>query len=158
MLVGGIGQLVMLFLGDQAVLDDLAIGAVLVELVGGIAQIRRLPEGRARTPAFLDDAILVNQLDEEDVPRTDRHEDEDGERDPRDDTAFLKGRDETEIGSRVTPRRCICCWCCHLINSFSLSNAVNAVLGETQSDGSRQVTLPESLPEDGFPLLSRAGV
>ena len=46
MLVDRIGQLVVLLLGDEAVVDDLAIGAVLVELVGAFAQVRRLPEGR----------------------------------------------------------------------------------------------------------------
>ena len=68
MLVDRIGQLVVLLFGDQAVVDDLAVGAVLVELVGGLAQVRRLPEGGSGATAFLDDLLLVDQLDEEDVP------------------------------------------------------------------------------------------
>jgi hypothetical protein len=53
MLVDRIGQLVMLLLGDDAVVDDLAVGAVLLELVGAFAKVRRLPEGGAGARPWL---------------------------------------------------------------------------------------------------------
>ena len=45
-LVDRIGQLVVLLLGEQAVVDDLAIGAVLLELVGAFAQVRPIARRR----------------------------------------------------------------------------------------------------------------
>ena len=101
-LVDRVGQLVVLLLGEQAVVDDLAIGAVLVELVGALAQVGRLPEAGAGAPALLDDLLLLEQLDEEDVPGADRHDDEDAEGRPGDDAALLEGGHEA-IGDCSPP-------------------------------------------------------
>ncbi len=67
-LVDRIGQLVMLLKGEDAVVDDLPIGAVLLQLGSALAQVRRLPEAGAGAFTLVDDLLLLEQLDEQDVP------------------------------------------------------------------------------------------
>ena len=70
MLIDRIGQLVMLLEREDAVVDDLAIGAVLLELGGAFAQVGRLPEAGPGALRLVDDLLLLEQLDEQDVPGT----------------------------------------------------------------------------------------
>src|SRR3546814_4471875 len=74
-LIDRIGQLAVLFGGDEAVVDDLAIGAVLLELSSAVLQAWRAPEGAAGRFALIEDLLLLEQLREHDVPGHHGHED-----------------------------------------------------------------------------------
>src|SRR3546814_14297478 len=78
-LIDRIGQLAVLFGGDEAVVDDLAIGAVLLELSSAVLQARRAPEGAAGRFGLIEDLILLEHLREHDVPGHPGPEDEDSE-------------------------------------------------------------------------------
>src|SRR3546814_718374 len=73
-LIDRIGQLAVLFGGDEAVVDDLAIGAVLLELSSAVLQARRAPEGAAGRFALIEDLLLLEHLREHDVPGHHRSE------------------------------------------------------------------------------------
>ena len=62
MLVDRVGQLAVLVLGHQRVVDDRAVGALLVELVRGFAKVGRVPETGANLLALVDDLLLLHQL------------------------------------------------------------------------------------------------
>src|SRR3546814_18651326 len=66
-LIDRIGQLAVLFGGDEAVVDDLAIGAVLIELSRAVLQDRRAPEGAAGRFALIEDLLLLEKLREPEV-------------------------------------------------------------------------------------------
>src|SRR3546814_15147790 len=68
MLVDRVGQLVVLLLGDDAVVDDLAIGAVLLELGRAFAQVGGLPEGGSGALALVEDLLLLEEFHEQSVP------------------------------------------------------------------------------------------
>ena len=73
-LVDRIGQLAVLVLGDQRIVDDRAIGAARFELGRGLAKVRRVPEAGADLAALADDLLLLHQLGEQDVETEQRHE------------------------------------------------------------------------------------
>src|SRR3546814_2463531 len=100
-LIDRIGQLAVLFGGDEAVVDDLAIGAVLLELSSAVLQARRAPEGAAGRFALIEDLLLLEHLREQDVPGHHGHEDEDEEGGQCNRAALLKGRHQA-IGIRIT--------------------------------------------------------
>jgi hypothetical protein len=52
MLVDRVGQLAVLVLGDERVVDDRAISALLVELLRRFAKIGRVPEARTNLLAL----------------------------------------------------------------------------------------------------------
>src|SRR3546814_17515300 len=79
MLVDRVGQLVVLLLGDDAVVDDLAIGAVLLELGRAFAQVGGLPEGGAGALALVDDLLLLEEFPDHDVQGRGRHKKENAE-------------------------------------------------------------------------------
>src|SRR3546814_2679092 len=72
----GIGQLAMLFARAQAVLDHLAIGAVLFQLGRTVGEGGRTPEIGFDRPALTHDIVLFEQLGEQDVERTDEHDEQ----------------------------------------------------------------------------------
>ena len=94
MLVDRVGQLHVLVLGEDAVVDDLAIGRVLVELGGGVAQIGCRPEGRPDLLALVDDALLLEPFGEQDEDRDREAQHQDGEHADRDEAALLEGGDQ----------------------------------------------------------------
>ena len=61
-------------LGDQGIVNDRTIGAAGFELRSGFAQVRRVPEAGADLLALVDDLLLLHQLGEQDVERTQRHD------------------------------------------------------------------------------------
>jgi hypothetical protein len=85
MLVDRVGQLAVLVLSDQRVVDDRPIGALLVELGRSVAKVGRVPEARPDLLALADDLLLLHQLGEQDVEGDDRHTDQDSEHRPGDD-------------------------------------------------------------------------
>ena len=87
-------------------------GAITAKLSGGLAQVRGLPERGSGSTTLLDDLLLVDQLDEEDVPGADRHEDERAERRPGDHAALFEGFHEAEAGAACWSRAGSCCVCC----------------------------------------------
>jgi len=87
-----------LLLRTQAVIDDLAIRRVLVDLGCGIGERTMVPEARTDLLRLVEHLLLLHQLHEEDVERADRHDDEQAERDPSDGTALLKCGDEAIFG------------------------------------------------------------
>src|SRR3546814_10435697 len=95
-LIDRIGQLAVLFGGDEAVVDDLAIGAVLLELSSAFLQARRAPEGAAGRFALIEDLLLLEHLREHDVPGHHGHEAEDEEGGPCNRAAQLKGRHQSK--------------------------------------------------------------
>lgn len=88
----------MLFVGAQAVLDNLAIGAVLFQLCGALGQRRRAPETLRDGLALLHHLILLKQLGEQDVQGADEHDEHDQEGHLRDDPAFAQ-RGEQTVGA-----------------------------------------------------------
>src|SRR5205085_8218205 len=66
MLVDRVGQLAVLVLSDERVIDNCAICALRLELGGGVAKIGRVPEARADLATLRDDLLLLHQLREED--------------------------------------------------------------------------------------------
>src|SRR3546814_2932731 len=69
-----------LVLRGEAVVDDLLVRGVLLELGRGFAQIRRIPEALPDALGLVHDLLLFEQLGEQDVERDDRHDDENAER------------------------------------------------------------------------------
>src|SRR4051794_40607204 len=97
----------------DAVVDDLPIGAVLLELLGAVPERSGLPEGGAGAAALADDLLLFEQFDEQHVPGRGRHDDEDAERRLGNQAALLERlHDAVRI---IVVRRC--CWGGHLLTS-----------------------------------------
>src|SRR3546814_19648797 len=69
-----IGQLGVLVLRGEAVVDDLLVRGVLLELGRGFAQIRRIPEALPDAHGLVHDLLLFEQLGEQEVERDDRHD------------------------------------------------------------------------------------
>src|SRR3546814_18075808 len=93
-----------LVLRGEAVVDDLLVRGVLLELGRGFAQIRRIPEALPDALGLVHDLLLFEQLGEQDVERDDRHDDENAERPLRNQAAFAKSGDEAvRIGARGGP-------------------------------------------------------
>src|SRR5437588_433293 len=61
-LVDRVGQLAMLFLSHERIFDNRPVGALLVELARGLAQVRRVPEARPDLAALADDLLLLHEL------------------------------------------------------------------------------------------------
>jgi hypothetical protein len=101
-LVDRIGQLVMLLERHDAVVDDLAIGAVLLELAGAFPKVGRLPEARPGALRLVDDLLLLEQFHEQYVPGRGRHQHQDAERHLSDQSALLECGDQAV---RVLARR-----------------------------------------------------
>ena len=93
----------MLVLGGEAVIDELAPGAVLVELGGAFAQGGRFPEGGAQLAALPHDFRLLDPFREQDVERAERHDAENADRRIGDETALFERFDKAEL----VLRRCI---------------------------------------------------
>ena len=106
-----IGQLAVLVLREQRIVDDRAIGALRLELLRSFAQVGRVPKARSDLAALRDDLLLLHQLGEQDVEGSDRHDDQDREDRDGDNAALLKGGDQP---IRIC-RRCGGC-CLHKSN------------------------------------------
>src|SRR5205085_3734478 len=105
-LIDRVGQLVVLLEGGDAVVYDLAIGAVLLQLAGAFAQVRRLPEARPGALRLVHDLLLLEQLDEEDVPGGRGHDHEDEEGRPCDRTALVERGHQAEIACTASGAGC----------------------------------------------------
>jgi hypothetical protein len=108
MLLDRIGQLAMLLLGEAGVVDELAVGAVLFELVGAFPQAVGLPKGGTGTAALVENFLLFEQLGEHDVPGSRGHYRENKENGNGHGAALL------ESGNKaiwVRAARCGCCGC-----------------------------------------------
>src|SRR5207248_11359500 len=59
-LVDRVGELAVLILRDQRIVDDRAVGALGVELARRLAKVRRVPEAGADLPTLADDLLLLH--------------------------------------------------------------------------------------------------
>src|SRR4029453_5261843 len=111
MLIDRVGQLAMLVLRDERVVDDRAIGALRFELGRRLAQARRVPETGPHFIALADDLLLLQELREQNVERAHGHNHEDDEHGPGDEATFLE-----RLHQAIRIRRSgSCCWSCHNI-------------------------------------------
>ncbi|KXN97832.1 hypothetical protein LS48_14650, partial [Aequorivita aquimaris] len=92
-----IGQLGVLVLRLQAVVDELLVGRVLLELGRAFTQVARLPEALTDALRLVHDLLLLEQLREQDVEGDDRHQHEDREDRLRDEAAFLQSGLQAEL-------------------------------------------------------------
>ena len=99
-----IGQLGMVLLSQDAVVDQLLVGAVLLELGRAFLERSAAPEGAADLLALADNLLLLDELREEDEERTDGHDAENDEHRPGDDTALLEGLHQA-VGVGICGRR-----------------------------------------------------
>src|SRR5258706_14076698 len=95
--VGGIGHLAVLFLGGETVFDDLAPGAVLVELGATFPDRGSPPEIGAQIAALAHDLRLFDPFGEKDVERAERHDAKNRHRGIGDEAALLERFDKAEL-------------------------------------------------------------
>src|SRR5947209_12126629 len=84
----------MLVLRNERVVDDRAISALRIELGRCLTQIGRIPEAGSNLSALADDLLLLHQLGEQNVERSERHDHQDREDGDRDHTALFESGNE----------------------------------------------------------------
>src|SRR5690606_24563098 len=93
-----VGHLGVLGFGREAIVDQLAPGAVLFEFRGAFLERVGAPESRPNRPVLTQNAPLLHQFGDENVERAYGHDHENAENGPGDDTALFHRLPEPEAG------------------------------------------------------------